>query len=100
VCSTVEVAHTKVPVLCLTRPELRLKLIDPLPQLLGLSGSTALLGNLLLQGGEVLLHVNEVEDDVEHPGEDEGEEQRRAGEVDCEASAVDLTLVAYAWIRR
>jgi len=60
---------------------LGLELPDALPELLGLAGVAALLGDLGLERGVVLLDMDEVEDDVEHAREDQREEERRAGEV-------------------
>jgi hypothetical protein len=71
----------KVPSTLVAGVKFPLKLRDPLAHLVGLAVGSGLLGGLLLQRGEGLLDVDEVENDVEDAGKDEGEEEGRAGEV-------------------
>lgn len=63
--------------------QLSLELVDPLAHLVGLSGRAALLGDLALEQGKLLLDVDKVENDVEHAGQQKGQEQRGAGQVHC-----------------
>lgn len=67
--------HTEIPVGALALAQLRLELLDPLPQLVVLAGVSTRSGRLALESSVLFLNSDEVEDDVEDSRKDEGEEE-------------------------
>ena len=74
--------RVKVPALSTLSFKLLFELLDRLAELFRLAIGARLLGRLLLQSSEGFLNVDKVEDDVKDAGEEKGEEEGGAGEVD------------------
>ena len=78
--------RTKITVGRLGFTQLSLQLSNPLPELITLSGITTSSSTLGLQSSVLLLDSDEIEDNVEYPGKDEGEEEGGSGQVHCSSA--------------
>jgi len=78
--------RTEITVGRLGFTQLSLQLPDPFPELIALSGITTSSSTLGLQSSVLLLDSDEIEDNVEYPGKDEGEEEGGSGQVHCSSA--------------